>query len=79
MYVHVLAPEGPTDPANREQVRRTDDFFGLGGHSLLAVIAAEELRAQGVACTVLDILGHPRIDDLAARLDAARTQGNSHE
>jgi amino acid adenylation domain-containing protein len=49
-----------------------DGFFELGGHSLLAVQIAERLhREDGLAVEAGDVLAHPTVAGLVARLAAA--------
>ncbi|MFF4778333.1 amino acid adenylation domain-containing protein [Microtetraspora fusca] len=59
-----------------DQVGADDDFFQLGGHSLLAArVAARMRRMFGVAAGVRLIFEHPRLADVAAAVDRARTSG----
>ncbi|UMP06939.1 non-ribosomal peptide synthetase [Amycolatopsis sp. EV170708-02-1] len=58
-----------------DRIGRNDSFFDLGGHSLLAAVIAENLRRDGVACTLPDIMGNPRIADLAKELGALACRG----
>ncbi|MEV4049849.1 amino acid adenylation domain-containing protein [Amycolatopsis sp. NPDC049688] len=50
-----------------------DSFFDLGGHSLLAArMVGEIAAATGVRLTLRDLLGHPRVQELADRIDRDR-------
>ncbi|MEV7097641.1 amino acid adenylation domain-containing protein [Amycolatopsis sp. NPDC051045] len=50
-----------------------DSFFDLGGHSLLATRLVGELAAvTGVRLSLRDLLGHPRVQELADRIDLER-------
>jgi len=54
-------------------IGRTDDFFSLGGHSLLAVETVTRMNAQlGIDLPVAALFEHPRLCDLAARVDSAQ-------
>ncbi|MEO3876052.1 amino acid adenylation domain-containing protein [Nonomuraea sp. B12E4] len=54
------------------------DFFALGGHSLTAVVLADQLaRRWGVPVTPADVLAHPTVALLAARLDGRRDSGRA--
>lgn len=58
----------------RESVSATDDFFALGGHSLVALRVVAQLRRRlGVVVPTGLVYQHPRLRDLAARVDALRT------
>jgi amino acid adenylation domain-containing protein len=48
------------------------DFFDAGGHSLLAARLAIRLRAAGLPCTLLDVMAHPTIAQLAAAVITQR-------
>ncbi|MFL5541692.1 MAG: amino acid adenylation domain-containing protein, partial [Longimicrobiaceae bacterium] len=50
-----------------------DSFFALGGHSLLAMrMLAEVHERLGVALPLREVFDHPRLADLAARIDRDR-------
>lgn len=54
-----------------EHVGPEDSFYDLGGHSLLAAeVVAHVRRELGVDLSVADVLRHPTISGLAARLTA---------
>jgi amino acid adenylation domain-containing protein len=58
----------------REQVGVEDNFFDLGGHSLLLARVHARLRAelpQAAGLTMVDLLRHPTVAALAARLSDA--------
>jgi acyl-coenzyme A synthetase/AMP-(fatty) acid ligase/acyl carrier protein len=56
-----------------ERVYADDDFFALGGQSLLAAQVAARLRERlGVELPLGQLLDHPTLAALAARVDAAR-------
>ncbi|WP_158892881.1 amino acid adenylation domain-containing protein [Amycolatopsis anabasis] len=50
------------------------DFFELGGHSLLAAAVAARLRADGVPCSLRDVLRHPTVGQLAQLVSARRRE-----
>nr|WP_255673064.1 non-ribosomal peptide synthetase [Glycomyces amatae] len=50
-----------------EEIGRADDFFELGGNSLTAMRVTMGL---GGAASLIDVMEHPRLLDLAALLDA---------
>ncbi|MET0395502.1 MAG: amino acid adenylation domain-containing protein, partial [Longimicrobiaceae bacterium] len=53
-----------------------DDFFELGGHSLLATqVVARVERLFGVPLAVIDLFEAPKLEGLAARIDAGHTAG----
>lgn len=53
-----------------EQVGLQDSFFDLGGHSLLAIQLLIRLRAHtGQEIQLSELFAHPRVAELAARLD----------
>lgn len=56
-----------------ERVGSNDTFFALGGHSLLAMQLASRVHQQlGVELPLPAFFDHPRLADLAARIDEAR-------
>ncbi|AUH50751.1 non-ribosomal peptide synthetase [Chromobacterium sp. ATCC 53434] len=77
-------PHSPTEHAvaevfstllNIAPVGRGDGFFALGGDSILAVQAANRLRERlGEPLPLRLLFEHPRVADLAARIDALRHQ-----
>jgi amino acid adenylation domain-containing protein len=56
-----------------ERVGAGDTFFALGGHSLLAMQLASRVHQQlGVELPLPAFFDHPRLADMAARIDEAR-------
>ncbi|MFL5537701.1 MAG: AMP-binding enzyme, partial [Longimicrobiaceae bacterium] len=56
-----------------ERVGAGDAFFALGGHSLLAMQLASRVHQQlGVELPLPAFFDHPRLADMAARIDEAR-------
>ncbi|WP_218943668.1 non-ribosomal peptide synthetase [Exilibacterium tricleocarpae] len=56
----------------RESVGRSDDFYALGGHSLLGLrLVAEVQQRLAKPLSIRELFEHPRLRDLAQRLDAA--------
>ena len=49
--------------------RPDDDFFSFGGSSLMAAQLVARLRDRFPEATVADVYEHPRLGDLASRLD----------
>lgn len=62
-----------------EGVGRHDSFFELGGNSLLAAVLADNLRRAGIPCELSEIMEHPRIADLAARLESPQSKAPVEE
>jgi acyl-coenzyme A synthetase/AMP-(fatty) acid ligase len=57
------------------RVGRGDSFFALGGHSLPAMRMLAAVHAKlGVSLPLRDVFDHPRLADLAARVDRARAR-----
>ncbi|PHH66655.1 hypothetical protein CDD81_6492 [Ophiocordyceps australis] len=52
-----------------DEVGMNDNFFQLGGDSIAAMKLAGAVRDSGFHVTVADIFSHPRLGDLAARLE----------
>ncbi|MDH6117669.1 non-ribosomal peptide synthetase component F [Kitasatospora sp. GAS204A] len=51
-----------------------DSFFELGGHSLIAATLLARINERlGVALTVRELFGHPRLVDIAELVDRQRT------
>jgi acyl carrier protein len=75
------APSGPVEETMAaiwaevlgvERVGRNDDFFDLGGHSLLAVrVVMQVQRRMGVGMELAAFFSHPRLADLAKRIELA--------
>ncbi|HEY0171708.1 MAG TPA: amino acid adenylation domain-containing protein, partial [Pyrinomonadaceae bacterium] len=64
-----------------EKVGLDDNFFDLGGHSLLLAQVQSRLSQAGREVSMLDLLRHPTVGALAARLeregaDSAAAQGS---
>jgi amino acid adenylation domain-containing protein/non-ribosomal peptide synthase protein (TIGR01720 family) len=55
---------------NMEQVRATDNFFQIGGDSIKAIQISAKLKKQAFRIRVRDILTHPVISEMAAKLEA---------
>ncbi|MCF8479669.1 MAG: amino acid adenylation domain-containing protein [Rhodospirillum sp.] len=54
-----------------DDIRAEDNFFSLGGHSLLAHRVVLQIRSRlRRDVTVAELFAHPRLRDLAARVDA---------
>ncbi|MFF5757769.1 amino acid adenylation domain-containing protein [Streptomyces longwoodensis] len=52
------------------------NFFKLGGHSLLAIKLVSRVKAElGVSLPVKTVYAHPRLRDLAARIEGALAEG----
>ncbi|WP_325948324.1 non-ribosomal peptide synthetase [Pseudomonas putida] len=54
----------------REAIGADDHFFQLGGHSLMAAQVRARLREQGLDIPLRWLFEIPRLEDLAARIDA---------
>ncbi|MFH8516592.1 beta-ketoacyl synthase N-terminal-like domain-containing protein [Streptomyces gelaticus] len=55
------------------------DFFDMGGDELLAVRLARRIEEDlGLPLTAIDLLAHPTVDRLAARLDRSGPAAASH-
>jgi hypothetical protein len=55
------------------RVGRGDSFFALGGHSLPAMRMLAAVHARlGVSLPLRDVFDHPRLADLADRVDRVR-------
>ena len=65
-----------TDLLGVAEPGRHDDFFTLGGDSILAVQLAARARAAGVAMTARMVFEYPVLNELAAAIDAAGTDGS---
>ncbi|OMI35151.1 non-ribosomal peptide synthetase [Streptomyces sparsogenes DSM 40356] len=63
-----------------ERIGAEDDFFGVGGNSLLAYRTRQRLqRDLGISIGFREIINHPVLSDLAARIDATRADGPGRE
>jgi acyl carrier protein len=69
-------------PPERRPLRRDLSFFAAGGTSLQAMALAAQLEARfGVAMTVVSIIDHPTLSDLATyvterrRLESVEEEG----
>jgi len=63
-----------------ERIGLDDDFFGIGGNSLSAVKVAARLRdSLGTTVDLPWLFLHPRVEDLAARIDAHDRDGDDLE
>ncbi len=61
-------------------VGRGDDFYSLGGDSLAAAVVGALVHAEwGVELTLQDFSQHPRLEELARRIEAIRASGEVFE
>ena len=77
-----IAPQGDIELAiaavwrelfDCDAIGRDDDFYALGGHSLMATQVAARLMARSqLEVPVRDILAHPRLRDLAMRIETVQ-------
>lgn len=81
-----IAPRTPAETAvaalmaevlGVREVGAEDDFFALGGHSLVAIRLVLRLRRDfGIKLTVGELFSARTVAALAARIDAARSEGD---
>ncbi|GAA2323566.1 hypothetical protein GCM10010246_00250 [Streptomyces cuspidosporus] len=63
-----------------ERIGAEDDFFGVGGNSLLAYRTRQRVqRDLGISIGFREIINHPVLSELAARIDATRSDGPGRE
>ncbi|BDD56751.1 NRPS protein [Monascus purpureus] len=55
---------------DKDTVGPDDDFFSLGGDSLSAMRLVSVVRKQGLALSVKDIMGSPKLGEMAKKLKA---------
>nr|AKA59396.1 non-ribosomal peptide synthetase [uncultured bacterium AB_162] len=59
-----------------DEVEAEDSFFDLGGHSLLAMSVVSRVNADlDVDLSLRELLDHPRLQELADRIDRGRDAG----
>ncbi|MEU9125509.1 non-ribosomal peptide synthetase [Streptomyces sp. NPDC048506] len=76
-------PDGPyeqliaevwSEVLGQRRISADDDFFALGGHSLMALrVVARLKRRLGVVISVKEVYRHPRLRDLARRVESHNT------
>ena len=60
----------------RRTLTADSNFFKLGGHSLLAIKLVVGVKAElGVSLPVKTVYAHPRLRDLAARIEDVLAEG----
>ncbi|MDX3696407.1 condensation domain-containing protein [Streptomyces europaeiscabiei] len=65
------------DLLGRPAIGPEDDFFMLGGHSMLAIRTAARLGERlGLDISALEVLRHPTVRELAARIEELRAEAS---
>ncbi|MFE3213127.1 amino acid adenylation domain-containing protein [Streptomyces niveus] len=65
---------------DRPRIGADDNFFKLGGHSLLAIkLVAGVRRELGVSLPVKTVYAHPRLRDLAGRIESMLAAGEAEK
>lgn len=63
---------------HREEIGRSDNFFGLGGDSIKAIQLSSKLRERGLQFNIRDLYAYPTLAGLAATLQAAVAHSQTH-